>query len=171
MGPHVICVQPIDADVASEALESTFSFHGKIERLALVPSERCCFIQFASDAAVRSALMLDRTLLPCATQKVDVAAIPEDQVPDASFWRTFAVPLHSSDSSDEFEKIELPENSSAAPESAAPSSSSANDADETARLAMRSEALCALQKQPINRVSALLGVALAVELTLIAICS
>ena len=170
---RVLCVQPIESDVASEALIEAFSFHGKIERLARVPSEQCCFIHFSSDAAVRSALMLDRTLLPCAKQKVDVDAIPEAEVPDANFWRSFAVPLPSSDSSDEgFEKIELPEESShnaiPCPE---PDASSVDDQLETARHTVRADALRALQKQPINCVPALLGMALVTELMLISICS
>lgn len=171
---RVLCVQPIESDVASEALIEAFSFHGKIERLARVPSEQCCFIEFSSDAAVRSALMLDRTLLPCAKQKVDVDTIPEADVPDASFWRSFAVPLPSSDSSDEgFEKIELPEESShdAIPSPEPDASTSADDHTETSRRAVRADALRAMQKQPINRMPALLGVALVTELVLISICS
>jgi len=171
---RVLCVQPIESDVASEALIEAFSFHGKIERLARVPSEQCCFIEFSSDAAVRSALMLDRTLLPCAKQKVDVDTIPEADVPDASFWRSFAVPLPSSDSSDEgFEKIELPEESShdAIPSPEPDASTSADDHTEMSRRAVRADALRAMQKQPINRMPALLGVALVTELVLISICS
>lgn len=166
MSSRVICVQPISASTTHESLVEVFTFHGEVEKCAIVRNEATAFIQFGSISSMQSALMSDGTTLPGTEQRVDVVAVGDDELP-VGIWDHFGG--SGSDSGEEFERVEHPDHEEAPPlnpDFIAPRPT-VNDAPDSARCAAKAEALNMLRCEPMNSANALLAVALGVELLLV----
>ena len=166
------------SDTASvEDLRNLFAFHGAISRVAVV--DGIGYVEYVSASCIESALMFDRTKF--AGQKVSVAVV-DTPLPD-ELWVNAAMVAQAaakasakgtasssgsevSPEGSDFERVEpeeVPRAPRAPPAAVAPPSMKTGGSTSSISIA-RKTALQRLAREPLNSVTALLGVTVGLQL-------